>query len=137
MRATDLMVGDYVLVKPSMMTIKVAAVHQKKVAYHAVTNRLNWVRESLLEPIRLNLEHFEKIGFKVDGYAILTLDEKKSDEWIAWIGKQGDNKSKQDVYKQGYKDAVGKAFDWLIERYENQGAVLLEDINELKQTMEE
>jgi len=81
MKAIDLMIGDYCLVKPSMMPIKVAAIHQKKVAYHAVTNKLNWVRESLLEPIRLNLEHFEKIGFKVDGYAILTLDENS---WLEY-----------------------------------------------------
>lgn len=38
---------------------------------------------------------------------------------------------------QGYKDAVRKAYDWLIDRYENQGVILLEDINELKQVFEE
>lgn len=32
---------------------------------------------------------------------------------------------------------IGKAYDWLIDRYENQGVVLLEDINELKQVLEE
>jgi CxxC motif-containing protein len=64
MKAIDLMIGDYCLVKPSMMPIKVAAVHQKKVAYHAVPNKLNWVRESLLEPIRLiTSEILEKNGF--------------------------------------------------------------------------
>lgn len=39
--------------------------------------------------------------------------------------------------KLGYKDAFDDAFDWLIERYENQGVILLEDINELKKYMEE
>ena len=39
--------------------------------------------------------------------------------------------------KIGYKDAVRKAYDWLIDRYENQGVILLEDINELKQVLEE
>ena len=40
-------------------------------------------------------------------------------------------------YEQGYKEATDKAFDWLIERYENQGVILLDDIYELKQRMEE
>ena len=31
---------------------------------------------------------------------------------------------------------IDKAYDWLIDRYENQGVVLLEDINELKQVLE-
>ena len=37
----------------------------------------------------------------------------------------------------GWQDAIDKAFDWLIERYENQGVILLEDINEFKQVLEE
>ena len=32
---------------------------------------------------------------------------------------------------------INKAYEWLIDRYENQGVVLLEDINELKQVLEE
>lgn len=32
---------------------------------------------------------------------------------------------------------IDKAFDFLIERYENQGVVLLDDINEFKEFMEE
>lgn len=70
MKATDLMVGDYISVKPSGMPIKVAAVHHKKVAYHAVINKLTWVRESLLEPILLTPEILEKNGFvlKPDGW---------------------------------------------------------------------
>lgn len=63
MKANDLMVGDYVSVKPSGMPIKVAAVHHKKVAYHAVVNKLAWVRESLLEPIPLTSDILEKNGF--------------------------------------------------------------------------
>jgi len=60
MKAKDLMIGDYVSLKPSGMIIKVAAVHNKKVAYHAVVNRLSWVWESLLEPIPLTLEICKK-----------------------------------------------------------------------------
>ena len=63
MKAEDLMVGDYISVKPSGMPIKIAAVHHKKVAYHAVTNKLTWVRESLLEPIPVTSEVLEKNGF--------------------------------------------------------------------------
>ena len=32
---------------------------------------------------------------------------------------------------------IDKAYEWLIDRYENQGVVLLEDINELKKVLEE
>lgn len=40
MKAKDLMMGDYISVKPSGMPIKIAAVHHKKVAYHATINKL-------------------------------------------------------------------------------------------------
>lgn len=63
MKPTDWQIGDYALAKPSMMLIKVAAVHHKKVGYHAVTHKLNWVRIDLLEPIPLTLEILERIGF--------------------------------------------------------------------------
>lgn len=65
MKAEDLMVGDYISVKPSGMPIKIAAVHHKKVAYHACTDKLSWVRESLLEPIHLTKEILKKNGFRV------------------------------------------------------------------------
>ena len=64
MKANNLMIGDYISVKPSGMPIKVAAVHHKKVAYHAVINKLEWVRESLLEPIPITPEILEKNGFE-------------------------------------------------------------------------
>ncbi len=66
MKANDLMVGDYISVKPSGMPIKVAAVHHKKVAYHAVVNKLEWVRESLLEPIPLTPDILGKNGFETE-----------------------------------------------------------------------
>lgn len=40
-------------------------------------------------------------------------------------------------WELGWQDAIDKAFDFLIERYENQGAILLEDINDFKKYMEE
>ena len=64
MKPTELQIGDYALVKPSMMLIKIAAVHQKKVGYHAVTHKLNWVRMDLLEPIPLTEKILERNGFK-------------------------------------------------------------------------
>lgn len=64
MKPTELQIGDYALAKPSMMLIKVAAVHHKKVGYHAVTHKLNWVRMDLLEPIPLTPEILEKNGFE-------------------------------------------------------------------------
>ena len=64
MKANNLMIGDYISVKPSGMPIKVAAVHHKKVAYHAVINKLEWVRESLLEPIPITPGILEKNGFE-------------------------------------------------------------------------
>lgn len=63
MKANELMIGDYVSVKPSGMLIKIAAVHHKKVAYHTVAHKLSWVRESLLEPIPLTTEILENNGF--------------------------------------------------------------------------
>ena len=77
MKANDLMLGDYISVKPSGLPIKVAAVHHKKVAYHAVINKLSWVRESLLEPIPLTQEILEKNGFEKSYSSILTADGYK------------------------------------------------------------
>ena len=77
MKANELMIGDYISVKPSGMPIKIAAVHHKKVAYHAVINKLAWVRESLLEPIPLTQEILEKNGFEKSYSSILTADGYK------------------------------------------------------------
>lgn len=63
MKCSDLQIGDYILVKPSMMLIKVAAVHKNKVGYHEVTHKLNWVRMDLIEPIPLTPEILERKGF--------------------------------------------------------------------------
>ena len=62
MNTSELMIGDYVTVTPSGMLIKIAAVHHKKVAYHTCTNKLAWVRMSLLNPIPLTKEILEKNG---------------------------------------------------------------------------
>ena len=54
------MIGDIVNVYPSNLPIHIAAVHNRKVAYHYVEHRLEWVRESLLRPIPLTPEILEK-----------------------------------------------------------------------------
>jgi hypothetical protein len=99
MKTNDLMVGDYISVKPSGMPIKVAAVHHKKVAYHAVINKLSWVRESLLEPIPLTQEILEKNGLEKDNHGRLygeyfdedinddleiTVDDKTGEIWWSY-----------------------------------------------------
>ena len=77
MKSTDLQIGDYALAKPSMMLFRVAAVHHKKVGYHAVTHKLNWVRNDLLEPIPLTLEILERNGFELrDGFFYHRIDDK-------------------------------------------------------------
>ena len=45
--------------------------------------------------------------------------------------------SDPDAYKQGRKDAFKMAYKWLIERYDNQGVILIDDIHELYEKMEE
>ena len=63
MKTKDLMIGDYVQVSPSMMHIKIAAIHQGSVGYYG-SNILNWVREALLKPIELTPEILIKNGLK-------------------------------------------------------------------------
>lgn len=76
MKCSELQICDYVLVKPSMMLIKVAAVHHKKVGYHAVTHRLNWVRMDLIEPIPFT----EKMA-KKNGLALLEVEDGMPKCW--------------------------------------------------------
>lgn len=68
MKGIKLQLGDYVFIKSlnggyHTTLIKIAAIHQKKVGYHNVPNKLSWVRFSLLEPIPLTSEILEKNGF--------------------------------------------------------------------------
>ena len=63
MKTNEVMIGDYVLVKPSKMPIKIVAIHRKKVAYHTCADKLTWVGEDLLAPIILIPEILKKNGF--------------------------------------------------------------------------
>ena len=96
MKAKDYMIGDYAFIKPSGMIIKIAAVHHKKVAYHAVINKLTWVRESLLEPIPLTSEILEKNGFvKVEHYYPYPTYEYKVEslKFVVMVAFPKDNKA--------------------------------------------
>lgn len=99
MKCQELQIGDYVLVKPSMMPIKVAAVHHKKVGYHAVTHKLNWVRMDLIESIPLTKEILEKSGFYF-GYTSNEEDlasntiAQLSEEDKGWVWDEGDGSIK-------------------------------------------
>lgn len=68
MDAKDLMIGDIVSVTPSSMLIRIAAIHRKKVAYHACNNSFSWVRVGLLQPIPLTPEILENNGFRKESY---------------------------------------------------------------------
>lgn len=65
MKPEELQLGDIVATTPSGMPIKVVAIHRKKVAYHACTDRFSWVRIGLLQPIPLTPEILEKNGFNL------------------------------------------------------------------------
>lgn len=69
MKGTKLQIGDYVFIKSlyggyHTILIKIAAVHQGKVGYHSVPNKLDWARIGRLEPIPLTPEILKKNGFK-------------------------------------------------------------------------
>lgn len=64
MKATDLMAGNYVMVYPSNMVIKVAAVFGMHVGYIASGKHIEWVEESLIRPIPLCKVHLTKNGFE-------------------------------------------------------------------------
>ena len=66
MKCNELQIGNWVIVKPSLLPVCVAAVHQKKIGYHIYQHRLEWVRQGLLEPIPLTDEFLSK-NFERDG----------------------------------------------------------------------
>ena len=74
MKPEELQLGDIVATTPSGMPIKVVAIHRKKVAYHACTDRFSWVRIGLLQPIPLACEILKKNGFTGGEYKSWTGD---------------------------------------------------------------
>lgn len=92
MKPEELQLGDIVATTPSGMPIKVVAIHRKKVAYHACTDRFSWVRIGLLQPIPLTPEILEKNGFIGDKNVCKTKvrDDSKDELWqceYAWYLK--------------------------------------------------
>ena len=81
MKPEELQLGDIVATTPSGMPIKVVAIHRKKVAYHACTDRFSWVRIGLLQPIPLTPEILEKNGFRLQSDQLGTLD-------TYWLGNE-------------------------------------------------
>lgn len=65
MKANELMVGDYVNVSPSMMTIKVESVIYKRVRYRSCTGRVITVSEGLIVHIPLTPKILERNGFSL------------------------------------------------------------------------
>lgn len=95
MDAKDLMIGDIVSVTPSSMPIRIVAIHKKKVAYHACTDRLSWIRIGLLRPIPLTPEILKKnFPSTTDWYFIGTDKfcfriDKYKDKWDLYFGRDG------------------------------------------------
>jgi hypothetical protein len=85
------MLGNFASVYPSNMPIKIAAIHNKKVAYHATTNRLTWVRMDLLRPIPLTSEILEKNGWSRDIYDNESYDNEDAEMLSLWVGEDGRN----------------------------------------------
>ena len=70
LKPQDIMIGDYLLADGKV--IQVAAVHQKKVGYHHVPNKLTWVRLDRLDYIKITPETMTAFGFV------------KEKEWDSW-----------------------------------------------------
>lgn len=91
-------------------------IEEAKRLYKTANADQKYLLESLFP--ELFVSEGERIKREIVRYINLHLnDERKSDEWIAWIDKQGDNKSKQNAYEQGYKDAIDKACKWLNDKH--------------------
>lgn len=62
MKANDLMVGNHVSTPDNI--IKIAAIHNKKVAYHKQDDKLTWVRIGLIKPIPITADILKQNGFE-------------------------------------------------------------------------
>lgn len=63
MKANELMIGDYVLVRSSMKPVNIRTVTPKQVSYRATPYRFSWVSKDLLEPIPVTSEILKEFGF--------------------------------------------------------------------------
>ena len=71
LKPQDIMIGDWLLADGKV--IQVAAIHQKKVGYHNVPNKLTWVRLDRLDYIKITPETLTAFGFV------------KKEEWDGWL----------------------------------------------------
>jgi len=92
MKPEELQLGDIVATTPSGMPIKVVAIHRKKVAYHACTDRFSWVRIGLLQPIPLTAEILEKNGFVKYNEVSDTPPYDKDEEGNMYYSYKGEHK---------------------------------------------
>ena len=58
------MLGNLVLLDGKV--IRVDAIHHKKVGYHKTCDKLIWVNQSQIKPIKLSKDFLERNGFKED-----------------------------------------------------------------------
>ena len=86
LKPQDIMIGDYLLADGKV--IQVAAVHQKKVGYHHVPNKLTWVRIDRLDYIKITPETMRAFGFG-------RKDDSDSDGIEAWLYK---GRTKEDSF---------------------------------------
>lgn len=91
------MYGDLVYVKPSMMPIRIAAIHKNKVGYHAYINKLEWVWMNLLVPIPLTTGFFKRNGFEID---------------VDIVGASWVSKDRRIIVRKDFSNMVGR--DWSI-----------------------
>jgi len=61
LKPQDIMIGDWLLADGKV--IQVASIHQKKVGYHNVPNKLTWVRLDRLDYIKITPETLTAFGF--------------------------------------------------------------------------
>ena len=92
MKPEELQLGDIVATTPSGMPIKVVAIHRKKVAYHACTDRFSWVRIGLLQPIPLTPEILEMNGFVKYNEVSDTPPYDKDEEGNMYYSYKGEHK---------------------------------------------
>ena len=98
LKPQDIMIGDYLLADGKV--IQVAAIHQKKVGYHNVPNKLTWVRLDRLDYIRITPETLTAFGFV------------KKEEWDGWLNE---NAWEFSTNKLSYDEGSPFALSWIEE----------------------
>ena len=95
LKPQDIMIGDWLLADGKV--IQVAAIHQKKVGYHNVPNKLTWVRLDRLGYIKITPETLTAFGFV------------KKEEWDGWLNE---NEWEFSTDKLSYEEGSPFALSW-------------------------